>query len=258
VEIGKPVSITELKDTIDNMPKEKSPGLDGWTQELFHSFFDIMGLDLLRAVEESRTTGYIPGALNATFFALIPKISKPTNFNDFRPISLCNFTYKVISKVIASWIKDKLANCISIEQFVFLKDRLIFYVVGITQECLHLTKMKKQNSVILKLDLKKAYDNVSWKFLHLLLDQIGLDWCVSQWIMGCVTSVNMVVLVNGVPTDFFKCHRGLRQGFPLSPLLFLLVIEALSRMMTQVVASGTFQGLKVAVKYFYLSSSFHR
>jgi len=107
--------------------------------------------------------------------------------------------------------------------------------------------MKKQNSFILKLDLKKAYDNVSWKFLCLFLDQIGLDWCVSQWIMGCVTYVNMVVLVNGIPTYFFKWHGGLHQGFPLSPLLFLLVIEALSRMMTQVMASGNLQGLKVAV-----------
>jgi hypothetical protein len=250
VDIGKPVSITELKETINIMPKEKSPGPDGWTHELFHNFFEILGEDLLNAVEESCITGYIPGALNATFYTLIPKISKPVNFNDFRPIALCNFAYKVISKIIASRIKDKLAKCISIEQFGFLKDRLIFDVVGITQECLHTTKLKKLNSVILKMDLKKAYDNVSWQFLRLLLDQIGLNWCVAQWIMSCITTVNTVVLVNGAPTDFFKCHRGLRQGCPLSPLLFLLVVEVFSRMMTQVVASGSFQGLKVAVNTF--------
>jgi hypothetical protein len=91
VEIGKPVTIAELKETISNMPKEKSLGPNGWTQELFHKFFDILGVDLLKAVEESCSTGYIPGALNATFYALIPKISKPVNFNDFRPIALCNF-----------------------------------------------------------------------------------------------------------------------------------------------------------------------
>jgi hypothetical protein len=155
VEIGKPVMISELKDTINIMPKEKSPGPDGWTQELFHKFFDIMGMDLLKAVEESCSTGYIPGALNATFYALIPKISKTINFNDFRPIALCNFAYKVISKIIASRIKEKLANCISIEQFGFLKDRLIFYVMGITQEWLHMAKMKKQNYVHFKTRFKK-------------------------------------------------------------------------------------------------------
>jgi len=168
VEIGKPITISELKETISDMPKEKSLGPDGWTQELFHKFFDIMGMDLLKVVEESLSTGYIPGALNATFYALIPKISKPINFNDFRPIALCNFYYKVISN-IASQIKDKLANCIPIEQFGFLKDRLIFYVVGITQECLHTAKLEKQNSIILKLYLKNpmtmSVGNSSYYFL---------------------------------------------------------------------------------------------
>jgi hypothetical protein len=143
VTIGKLVTLTEIKDTIDIMPRDKSLCLDGWTQELFQSFFEIMGLDLLKAMEESRITGYIPRALNATFLTLIPKVRKPSSFNDFRPIALCNFTYKVISKIIASCIKDILANCISIEQFGFLEDRLIFDAVGITKEFIHSAKMKK-------------------------------------------------------------------------------------------------------------------
>jgi hypothetical protein len=68
--------------------------------------------------------------------------------------------------------------------------------------------------------------------------------------MGCITTVNTVVLVNEIPTDFFKCHRGLRQGFPLSPLLFLLVVEVFSRLLTQAVTSGSFKGLKVVVNTF--------
>jgi hypothetical protein len=122
--------------------------------------------------------------------------------------------------------------------------------VGIVQECLHSAKLRKLNAVISKLDFKRAYDSVNWQFLHLLFDQIGLDRNVSKWIMGCITSVNTTVLVNGTPTDFFKCHRGLRQGCLMSPLIFLLVIEALSKMMIQVVDAGTFQGLKVVVSTF--------
>jgi hypothetical protein len=137
------------------MPKDKSPGPDGWTHELFQSFFEILGKDLHLAVEESRLTRSIPGSLNATFFALIPKVNKSRTFHDFRPIALCNFVYKVISKIIASRIKTKLAECISHEQFGFLKDRLIFYVVGIAQECLHSAKTKKLSTIILKLYLKK-------------------------------------------------------------------------------------------------------
>lgn len=95
-EIDKPVSIAEIQETISKMPKEKSLGPNGWTQEIFYTFFDILGVDSLDAVEESRCTWYIPGALNETFYALIQKISKPDNFNNFRPIALCKFAYKVI------------------------------------------------------------------------------------------------------------------------------------------------------------------
>jgi hypothetical protein len=249
-EIGTPVTIEELESTIKKMPKEKSPDPDGWTQELFLSFFDIMGKDLLLAVEESRNKGYIPGVLNATFFTLIPKVRKPTTFNDFRPIALCNFVYKVISKVIVNHIKDKLACCITKEQFGFLKDRLIYDVVGLAQESLHTVKTKKLSSVILKLDLKKAYDKVSWQFLRLILIQIGLKWDVAQWIMACVTNVSMAVLINGSPTSFFKIHRGLRQGCPLSPLMFLLIIDCLSRQIKKAVSNGSFKGIKIVVDTF--------
>jgi len=114
-EIGKPLTLEEVEEIVSRMPKDKSPGLDGWTHELFQTFFDIMGEDLLSAVEESIRSGHILGALNATFFALIPKVSKPKYFHDFRPIAHCNFVYKVISKVIASPLKEKLASCISSE-----------------------------------------------------------------------------------------------------------------------------------------------
>jgi hypothetical protein len=215
-EIGKPVTLEEVEEIVSRMPKDKIPGPDGWTQELFQNFFDIMGEDLLRAVEESRCSGHILGALNATFFTLIPKVRKPESFHDFRPISLCNFVYKVISKVISSRLKDKLASCISSEQFGFLKDRLIFDVVGIAQECLHTAKSKKLSSIILKLDLKKAYDKVSWQFLRLLLIQIGLKWEVAQWIMACVTNVNMAVLINGSPTNYLRAIEVYGRG-SLSP-----------------------------------------
>jgi hypothetical protein len=230
------------------MPKDKSPGPDGWTRELFQDFFDIMGEDIHRVVEESKCIGHIPGAFNATFFTLIPKVNKPDSFHDFRPIALCNFVYKVISKIITTRMKDKLASSISYEQFGFLKDRLIFDDVGIAQECLHTAKSKKLSSIILKLDLKKSYDKVSWQFLWMLLIQIRLKWEVTQWIMARVTYVNMVVLINGSPTDFFKGYRGLHEGCPLSPLLFLLVVECLSRLLKKDVEEGSFHGLKVVTE----------
>jgi hypothetical protein len=120
-----------------------------------------MGNDLLGTIEESRISGKFIGSLNATFLALIPKDSKPASFNDFISIALCNFVYKVISKIIANRLKGKLASGISSEKFGLLKDRMIFYVVGLAQECMHTVKTRKRKPIILKLDVRKSYDKVS-------------------------------------------------------------------------------------------------
>jgi len=101
------------------MPKDKSPGPNGWTQELFKHLFDIMGNELLGAIEESKIFGKVIGLLNATFVALIPKDLKPASFNDFRPIALCNFVYKLISKIITNRLKGKLASSISSKNLGF-------------------------------------------------------------------------------------------------------------------------------------------
>jgi hypothetical protein len=95
-DLARPVSIDELKDVLHSFKKDKSPGPDGWTMEFFTIFFDLVGNDLLEMVEETRTLGKIIRGINSTFIALIPKSNKPTTFNDYRPISVCNLIYKVI------------------------------------------------------------------------------------------------------------------------------------------------------------------
>jgi hypothetical protein len=111
---------------------------------------------------------------------------------------------------------------------------------------MHSVKTRKMKSIILKLDLRKAFDRVSWHYLQMMLIQFGLKREVTQWIMGCVSSANFALLVNGAPIDFFKIHRGLRQGYPLSPLLFLLVVEGLSRLLKKAFTYGKFKGIKFA------------
>jgi hypothetical protein len=97
-------------------------------------------------VEETRSSGHIAGSLNSTFLALIPKVNKPVNFGDFRPISLCNLVYKVISKVIVVRIKPILSKALSAEQLGFLEGRQIHDAIGTTHECLH--SIKKKNSKV--------------------------------------------------------------------------------------------------------------
>ena len=107
------VSIGEIEGALKTFKKDKIPWLDGWLVEFFLEFFDLMGGDLLNALEFSRLSGRVTPSLNSTFLALIPKKDKPVSFVDFRPISLCNLVYKLITKIIALMLKPHLDFYIS-------------------------------------------------------------------------------------------------------------------------------------------------
>lgn len=179
-------------------------------------------------VEESRLNGNISHRITSTYIALIPKKKLSTSFYDYRPISLCNVLYKIISKIIAIQVRNVLSLHLSPEKHGFLKDRNILDAMALTQESLHSIHTRKLDVAILKIDLKKAYDSVDWGFIQCLLARIGLDNKCSMWIMACVVEVNYAVLINGFPTPFFKAAGGLRQGCFLSPLLFILVMDSTS------------------------------
>ena len=138
----KPVTIVEIKDILFHFNIERSPGPDGWTSEFFCFFFDLVGEELLQMVEDTRIKGKIAGGINSTFLVLIPKDNSPISFNDFRPISLCNLIYKIISKVISNRIKPFLGRSLSTEQLGFLKGRRIQDAIGAAHECIHNIKQK--------------------------------------------------------------------------------------------------------------------
>ena len=114
----------------------------------------------------------------------------------------------------------------------------------ISQKRLQLRLESKIPGVICKLDIEKAYDNVNWEVLLKLLKKMGFGekWC--SWIRTCISTVQFFVLVNGSPADFFGNSRGLRQGDPLSPLLFLVMMEVFSRMVKRMEGAGLLSGFK--------------
>ena len=117
------ISEEELKVALQSFQKDKSPGPDGWTIKLFIDLYDLLGANILKVVEDTHLFCKISACFNSTFIALIPKVDNPKTLHDFRPISLCNCIYKVITKVIARRLKDLLSDHISGEQFGFLKGR---------------------------------------------------------------------------------------------------------------------------------------
>lgn len=120
------------------------------------------------------------------------------------------------------------------------------------QEGIHSIKVRKLSVVLLKMDLIKAYDRIDWVFLRLILLHVGLDAKLVTWIMARVSNFYFAILVNGAPTSFFQGQRGLRQGCPLSPLLFLIVIYGLSRLIGDAKDRCKIRGVRVSDSYFLL------
>ena len=205
-----PCTKEEIFQVLKGFKKEKSLGPDGWTVELYLHFFELMGQDLLEAIEDSRISCFVNKQLNSTFIVLIPKQNHPRHFSDYRSILLCNLSYKIITKIIANIIFPLLSWALVEEQFGFLKGRQILDAIGTAQECLHNIKTKNLPIILLKLDLKQAFDCINWNFLHLILLQCGFGAATTNCMMGCITTATLEVLINGEASKSFHSERGLR------------------------------------------------
>ena len=190
--------------------------------------------------------GYSP--INHTFITLIPKKLGACNFNQFRPISLCNFYYKVIAKILVNKLRPLLSQIIDSSQSAFVPNRWIIENVVLAQEVVHSFKQRKRKKGFmgLKLNFHKAYDYLEWEFICRVLMALGFDSAVVNLIKQCLSTVKFTLLLNGTKSSSFTPSRGIRQGDPLSPYLFILCSEVLARLINKEVVGGNIHGAKIA------------
>ncbi|KAL4592366.1 hypothetical protein LXL04_005358 [Taraxacum kok-saghyz] len=244
-DLEKPFEEKEIKEALWSCGANKSPGPDGFTVEFLKHHWELVKDDLISAFNEFAKHPKIPKGANEAFITLIPKIPNPSTVRDFRPISLISSVYKVLSKTLANRIKKVLPLIIDKTQSAFVKKRQILDGPLIASEVIEWAKSKNEKMFIFKSDIAKAYDSVSWRYLDSMMLQkcFGPIW--RAWIKECLRSGRSSVLVNGSPTEVFSLQRGLRQGDPIAPFLFTLVMEGLNSSITRAVGNQAYQGIRV-------------
>lgn len=244
-----PVNDQEIKKAMESMGAMRAPGPDGLNGLFFQKNWDTIGGDVCVAIKEFFENGNLPSELNETVVTLIPKVPLPECLNHLRPISCCNYIYKIISKIIVLRMRGFMGDLVSQNQSAFVGGRLIQDNLIIAQEAFHALKQKNRggkDNLAIKLDMSKAYDRVEWGFTKKVLIAYGFDIGWVDRIMKLITTVTYSYKVNGFTSPVLIPQRGLRQGDPLSPFIFILVADVLSLMINEAVGKGDIQGFKLA------------
>ncbi|CAJ2657203.1 unnamed protein product [Trifolium pratense] len=238
----------EVFQAIKDMKALAAPGPDGLPALFYHNYWDIIGPDITRMVLHVLNENGDPSQFNSTHICLIPKTNHPSTPDDFRPISLCNVTLKIITKTLANRIKTILPEIISPNQSAFIQGRLITDNTIIASDIFnYLSHTNRKNGFVgIKTDMAKAYDRVEWDFLEATLTAMGFPTKMIQIIMKCVTTVTFSILINGHPSIEFQPQRGIRQGDPLSPYLFIICADVLSGLITKAQKEHSIHGVKIA------------
>lgn len=192
------------------------------------------------------------GEINKTNIALVPKTKSPKCMTEFIPISLCNVIYKLISRTLANYLKALLPLLISENQSAFTSNRLITDNVLVAFELMHYLHHKtsgKDSFITIKLDMSKAFNRVEWNFIKSVMERLGFSLRWISLIMQCITSISYSVIINRETDGNIIPTRGLRQGDPLSPNLFLLCAEGLSSLIQEAARNQLINRLSICTGY---------
>ncbi|RVW40194.1 Transposon TX1 uncharacterized 149 kDa protein [Vitis vinifera] len=240
-----PFTEEEVHDALVGCSGDKALGPDGFTMSFWQFAWDFVKEDVMRFFREFHEHGKFVKRLNTIFLVLIPKKMGAEDLREFRPINLVGSLYKWLAKVLANRLKRAVGKVVSKAQGAFVEGRQILDAVLIANEAIDSILKNNENGILCKLDIEKAYDNVDWSFLLTVMQKMGFGEKWLGWIKWCISTASFSVLINGTPKGFFQSSRGLRQGDPLSPYLFVIAMEVFSSFLNRAVDNGYISGCQV-------------
>ncbi|XP_060210552.1 uncharacterized protein LOC132637489 [Lycium barbarum] len=238
------LTLEEVKKAVFELSADSAGGPDGMIGIFYQVCWDIVGADVYNLVKEFFDGQTLPKSVTHTNLVLLPKKNNIETFADMRPISLIN---KVISRVVQDKLEGILPLLISPNQSGFVKGRCIIENVLLTQEVVTDIRLTgKPANVVLKLDMAKAYDRVSWSYLIRVLRKMGFVEIFIDMVWRLIANNWYSILLNGQAHGFFHSTRGVKQGDPLSPALFILYAEVLSRALNSLFENNDFRSYGMA------------
>ena len=246
-----PVSLDECGKALKELQNGKSPGTDGLTNEFYKFFWKGIQHLVIDSLNYAVQTGELSIDQKRGIITLIPKKGKKRILlKNWRPITLLNTDYKILTKCLAIRVRRVLPSIINLDQTGFLKNRYIGENIRTISDLIDYTSLQNQPGIILLLDFEKAFDTVNWKFIFDCLQLFNFGEQFINWIKIIYCNTESTVINNGHSSGFFSLERGIRQGCPLSPYLFIIAVEVMAQIIRK---DNTIRGISIDDTEFKIS-----
>ena len=222
------LTTSEVYTALNGMARGKSPGSDGLPMEFYAAFWDTLGSDLVEVFNASLDLGFLSPSQRIALISLIYKKGDRLLHKNWRPISLLNVDYKLCARALAGRLLNVLQHVIHPDQTCGVRGRYIGENVALLRDVVHYINENNLPAAVLALDQEKAFDRIDWDFLLSTLDHMGFGPSFISWVKLLYSNIRSAVLVNGYISNPFWPSRGVHQGCPLSPLLYVISIEVLA------------------------------